>query len=63
MGIPIFYHDQLNIIAKHVAEITENLEEQGATHQRYLKVILPYISLLKSAKKKAKITLRILKAQ
>ena len=63
MGIPILYHDQLNIIATHVSDIKETMEEQGATHQRYLKAILPSVSILKSTKKKAKLTRRILKVQ
>ena len=33
-GIPILYHDQMNVIAKHVAEIKDNLEEHGARHQQ-----------------------------
>ena len=62
-GILVLYHNQLNIIAKHVAEIKENMEEQGAAHQRYLQSILPSIFTIKSTKKKAKLTCRILKVQ
>ena len=63
MGIPILYHDQLNVVAKHIADIKDNIAEQGITHQRYLQAILPSISAIKSAKKKAKLTRRILKVQ
>ena len=62
-GIPILYHDQMNVIAKHVAEIKDNMEEQGDRHQRYLEGIVPTIAAIKSTKKKAKITRRILKVQ
>ena len=32
-GIPLIYHDQLNIIATHLADIKQNIEEQGLKHQ------------------------------
>ena len=28
-GIPLIYHDQLNIIASHLADISQEIEEQG----------------------------------
>ena len=62
-GIPVLYHDQMNVIATHVAEIKDTLEEQGARHQKYLEAIVPTIAAVKSAKKKAKLTRRILKVQ
>lgn len=63
MGIPVLYHDQLNIVIKHIANIKDNMAEQGETHQRYLRAIVHTISSLKSAKKKAKLTRQILKVQ
>ena len=62
-GIHVLYHDQMNVIATHVAEIKDTLEEQEARHQKYLEAIMPTIAMVKSAKKKAKLTRRILKVQ
>ena len=62
-GIPLMYHDQMNIIAKHIAEIKLNKEEQNEMHQQYLETIQPTLAPLKSAKKKAKLTRKILKTQ
>ena len=62
-GVPILYHDQLNIVAKHIAEIKDSLEQQGYINQRYLEAIIPTIATIKSTKKKAKLTRRILKIQ
>jgi len=63
MGIPILYHNQLNVIATHMAEIKDNIEEQGKIHCRHLNAILPSITKIKSRKKKAKLTRHILKVQ
>ena len=38
-GIPLMYHDQMNIIAKHIAEIKLNKEERNERHQEYLETI------------------------
>jgi len=51
MRIPILYHDQLNVIATHVVEIKENIDEQGETHRQYLHAILPSVTKMKSMKK------------
>ena len=62
-GMPMIYHDQLNIIAQHLKEMKLEDEEKIATHQRYLQEIIPKISVIKSRKKKAKLTRRLLKSQ
>ena len=62
-GIPLMYYDQLNIIAKHLADIKLNDDEQNSMHQKYLQAIEPQIGKLKSTKKKAKLTRRILKSR
>ena len=62
-GVPILYKDQLNIIATHIAEIKDNIEEQGVRHQKYLNDITPSIATMKSSKKKVKLTRRLLKVQ
>ena len=53
----------MNIIATHVAEIKDSTEEQRTRHRKYLEEITPKIALMKSAKKRAKLTRRILKVQ
>ena len=63
IGVPILYHDQLNVIAEHIANINENMEEQSQRHHKYLAEILPSITAIKSSKKKAKLPRRILKVQ
>ena len=63
MGIPILYHDQLNVITRHIADIKLSLDDQGDKHKRYLQAIMATVSTLKSNKKKAKLTCRILKVQ
>ena len=63
LGVPILYHDQLNIVAKHVAEIKDSVEEQGERHRKYIDAIIPQVANMKSAKKKAKLTRRLLKVQ
>ena len=62
-GIPLIYHDQMNIIATHLADIRANIKEQGKAHQHYYETIYPQISTLKSSKKRAKLTRKILKKQ
>ena len=62
-GTPLIYHDQLNVIAKHITEMKINDEERQAKHQQYLKAIQPSISTIKSTKKKAKLTRKLLKGQ
>ena len=60
-GVPIVFHDQLNIIAQHLSDIKQSISEKNAHHQTYLKHILPTINAMKSAKKKQKLTRKILK--
>ena len=62
-GMPMIYHDQLNIIAQHLKEMKLEDEEKIETYQRYLQEIIPKISVIKSRKKKAKLTRRLLKSQ
>ena len=52
-GVPIIYHDQMNIIATHLADIKDSEEEKGARHRKYIEAITPTIALMNSAKKKA----------
>jgi len=51
MSIPILYHDQLNVIATHVVEIKEHIDEQGEIHCQYLHAIIPSVAKMKSMKK------------
>ena len=62
-GIPLIYHDQMNIIATHLAEIKDYFEEQGEAHQKYYTTVQAQIATLQSSKKKAKLTRKILKKQ
>ena len=62
-GTPLIYHDQLNVIAKHITEMKINDEERHKTHQKYLQIIEPKIATIKSSKKKAKLTRKLLKMQ
>ena len=62
-SMPMIYHNELNIIAQHLKKMKLEDEERIETHQRYLKDIIPTVSLIKSSKKKAKLTRRILKSQ
>lgn len=55
-GVPILHHDQLNIVAKCIVEINDNIKNQGQAHQKSLKIIIP-----SSTKKMAKLTHLILK--
>ena len=34
LGVSILYNNQLNIIATHITEIRDSMEEQDARHQR-----------------------------
>ena len=60
-GVPIAFHDQLNVIAKHLTEIKQTIEEKNVQHQAYLNHILPVVHTMKSTKKKRKLTRKILK--
>ena len=62
-GLPIIYNDQLNIIAQHINEIKLDDYERTATQKKYLQALMPQLKILKSSKKKAKLTRRILKSQ
>ena len=55
-GVLIIFHDQLNVISKHLADIKLTNEEKNAQHQKYLDYIIPAINLVKSTKKKRKLT-------
>ena len=61
IGVPIVFHDQLNMIGKHLAEIRQHFEEQNKKHQLFLGNILPKVTLVKFTKKKRKVTRKILK--
>ena len=50
-GIPILYHDQMNVIAKYIVEIKDTMDEQSERHQQYLEAIVPTIAAIKSTKK------------
>ena len=60
-GVPIVFHDQLNIIAQRLTNIKQFISEKNAQHQAYLKHILPTVNAMKSTKKKQKLTRKILK--
>ena len=62
-GLPIIYNDQLNIIAQHIKEMKVDDDERTVTQKKYLQAIMPQLKVLKSSKKKAKLTRRILKSQ
>lgn len=40
LGVLILYHDQLNVIDTHIAEIKDDLDEYGERHQRCIKAIV-----------------------
>ena len=63
LGLPIIYHDQLNIVAQHVAKIKDSVKEQGEHHRKYINAITPKMVNMKSAKKKAKLTQWLFKVQ
>ena len=63
LRVPILYHDQINSIAQHVAEIKDSVEEQGKRHCEYIDATTPKMATIKSAKKKAKLPQRLLKVQ
>ena len=60
-GVPIIFHDQLNIISEHLQSIKLTTEERNEKHQKYLTAIIPQVNTLKSSKKRAKLTRKILK--
>ena len=62
-GLPIIYNDQLNIIARHIKEMKMDEDERTTAQKKYLKALTPQLNVLKSSKKKAKLTRRILKSQ
>ena len=62
-GVPIIFHDQLNVISQHLATIKLDHEANNEKHKRYLDAILPTVHAVKSKKKRAKLTRRILKQQ
>ena len=62
-GVPIVFHDQLNIISQHLAFIKLDNEAKNERHKKYLDAIIPQVHALKSKKKRAKLTRKILKQQ
>ena len=62
-GVPILFHDQLNIISEHLKNIKLSMDERNDKHQKYLDAILPKVHTLASSKKRAKLTRKILKQQ
>ena len=62
-GIPLLYHDQLNIVAKHLEDIKLSEDEQNTVHQEYFEALQSTICNMKSTKKRAKLTRKILKKQ
>ena len=62
-GVPILYHDQLNVVDKHLREMKISREENNKRHQKYIKTFHPVISVVKSTKKSAKLTRKLLKTQ
>ena len=59
VSIPI--HDQLNVISKHLVDIKLTNEEKNGQHQKYIDYIISTVNLIKSTKKKRKLTQNILK--
>ena len=45
-GVPIIFHDQLNIISEHLQSIKLSMEERNKKHQKYLTAIIPQVSTL-----------------
>ena len=62
-GTPILYHDQLNVVAKHLTYIKLKDEEKNRKHQKYIKSLHPIVCKMKSTKKGAKLTREILKSK
>ena len=62
-GVPIIFHDQLNVISQHLASMKLDEQATNEKHQRYLNAVLPTVHAVKSKKKRAKLTRKILKQQ
>ena len=62
-GVPIIFHDQLNVISQHLVSIKLDNEAKNERHKRYLDAVLPQVHTIKSKKKRAKLTRKILKQQ
>ena len=62
-GVPIIFHDQLNVISQHLASIKLDIEAKNDRHKRYLDAVLPKVNAVKSKKKRSKLTRKILKQQ
>ena len=62
-GVPIVFHDQLNVITEHLRAIKLSFEQRNVKHKRYLDAILPKVHAINSTKKRAKLTRNILKQQ
>jgi len=60
-GIPIVFHDQLNVIAKHLTDIKQSISKKNIHHQKYLDRFLRTIHTIKSTKKHQKLTRKLLK--
>ena len=62
-GVPIIFHDQLNVISEHLSSIKLDAEARNEKHKRYLDAVIPQVNTLKSKKKRSKLTRKILKQQ
>ena len=62
-GVPIVFHDQLNVINEHLRTIKLSVEQSNENHKRYLDAIIPKIHVIDPTKKRAKLTRKILKQQ
>ena len=60
-GVPILFHDQLNVISEHLQSIKLSMDELNEKHRKYLDAILPKVHTLTSRKKRAKLIHKILK--
>ena len=62
-GVPIVFHDQLNVISEHLRTIKISIEENNEKHKIYLDAIMPKVHAINSTKKRAKLTRKIFKQQ
>ena len=50
-GVPIVFHDQLNVISEHLRTIKVSVEQNSEKHKRYLNTITPKVHAINSTKK------------
>ena len=62
-GVPIVFHDQLNVISEHLRTIKLLVEQNNEKHKRYLDAIIAKIHDINLTKKRAKLTQKILEQQ